>query len=135
MVWNNSNLWVTLSSFFAKNIALIYIQEGQDEKAIEAIQDAKAENPDNIALLQAEADVYYRMGNKEKYNELMQEMVKKNPNDPNVYYNLGVTAAELGDNEKAIEYYKQALEIDPEMTNARMKLLQERKIYNDSFIT
>ncbi len=107
----------------AKNIALIYIQEGEDEKAIEAIKDAKAENPDNIALLQAEADVYYRMGNKEKYNELMQEMVKKNPNDPNVYYNLGVTAAELGDNEKAIEYYKQALEIDPEMTNARMNIV------------
>lgn len=107
----------------AKNIALIYIQEGKDEKAIEAIKDAKAENPDNIALLQAEADVYYRMGNKEKYNELMQEMVKKNPNDPNVYYNLGVTAAELGDNEKAIEYYKQALEIDPEMTNARMNIV------------
>ena len=107
----------------AKNIALIYIQEGEDEKAIEAIKDAKAENPDNTALLQAEADVYYRMGNKEKYNELMQEMVKKNPNDPNVYYNLGVTAAELGDNEKAIEYYKQALEIDPEMTNARMNIV------------
>ena len=53
----------------------------------------------------------------------MQEMVKKNPNDPNVYYNLGVTAAELGDNEKAIEYYKQALEIDPEMTNARMNIV------------
>ena len=107
----------------AKNIALIYIQEGEDEKAIDAIKDAKAENPDNSALLQAEADVYYRMGNKEKYNELMQEMVKKNPNDPNVYYNLGVTAAELGDNEKAIEYYKQALEIDPEMTNARMNIV------------
>ncbi|MBZ9630421.1 tetratricopeptide repeat protein [Salegentibacter sp. LM13S] len=107
----------------AKNIALIYIQEGEDEKAIEAIKDAKAENPDNIALLQAEADVYYRMGNKEKYNELMQEMVKKNPNDPNVYYNLGVTAAELGDNEKAIDYYKKALEIDPEMVNARMNIV------------
>jgi tetratricopeptide (TPR) repeat protein len=107
----------------AKNIALIYIQEGQDEKAIEAIQDAKAENPDNIALIQAEADVYYRMGDKEKYNELMQEIVKKNPNDPNVYYNLGVTAADLGNNEQAIEYYEKALEIDPEMTNARMNIV------------
>jgi len=107
----------------AKNIALIYIQEGEDEKAIEAIKDAKAENPDNIALLQAEADVYYRMGDKEKYNELMEEMVEKNPNDPNIYYNLGVTAAELGDNEQAIEYYKKALEIDPELENARMNIV------------
>lgn len=104
----------------AKNIALIYIQEGENEKAIEAIQEAKSENPDNIALIQAEADVYYRMGNKEKYNELMQEILKKSPNDPNIYYNLGVTAAELGNNEQAIEYYKKALEIDPNMVNARM---------------
>jgi len=120
----------------AKNIALIYIQEGEDEKAIEAIQDAKAENPDNVALLQAEADVYYRMGDKEKYNELMQEIVKKNPNDPNVYYNLGVTAAELGDNEQAIEYYEKALEIDPDMTNARMNIVvailaKERSIIDE----
>ncbi|MBE7639128.1 tetratricopeptide repeat protein [Salegentibacter sp. BLCTC] len=120
----------------AKNIALIYIQEGEDEKAIAAIKDAKEENPDNVALLQAEADVYYRMGDKEKYNELMQEMVKKNPNDPNIYYNLGVTAAELGDNEKAIEYYKKALEIDPDMTNARMNIVvailaKERSIIDE----
>jgi len=107
----------------AKNIALIYIQEGQDEKAITAIQDAKKENPDNIALIQAEADVYYKMGDKEKYNELMQSILEKNPNDPSVYYNLGVTAAELGKNEEAIGYYKKALELDPEMNNARMNIV------------
>lgn len=107
----------------AKNIALIYIQEGQDEKAITAIQDAKKENPDNIALIQAEADVYYKMGDKEKYNELMQSILEKNPNDPSVYYNLGVTAAELGKNEEAIGYYKKALELEPEMNNARMNIV------------
>lgn len=120
----------------AKNIALIYIQEGQDEKAITAIKDAKKENPDNIALIQAEADVYYKMGNKEKYNELMESILEKNPNDPNIYYNLGVTAAELGDNDKAIDYYKKALEIDPEMNNARMNIVvailaQERDIIDE----
>ena len=120
----------------AKNIALIYIQEGEDEKAIDAIKAAKEENPDNVALLQAEADVYYRMGDKEKYNELMQEMVKRNPNDPNIYYNLGVTAAELGDNEKAIDYYKKALEINPDMSNARMNIVvailaKERSIIDE----
>lgn len=119
-----------------RNIASIYIQQGNDEKAIEAIEAAKAADPDNLALLQAEADVYYRMGDKEKYIELMQKMVKDNPNDPNVYYNLGVAYAELKKNEKAVEYYKKALEIDPEMTNARMNIVvailaKERSIIDE----
>ena len=98
----------------AKNIALIHIQEGNNDKAISAMDDAKANNPDDLGLLQAEANMYYQMGDKAKYNQLMNELVKKNPNDANLYYNLGVSTAELGDQEKAVEYYKKALEIKDE---------------------
>ena len=75
----------------AKNIALIHIQEGNNDKAISAMDDAKANNPDDLGLLQAEANMYYQMGDKAKYNQLMNELVKKNPNDANLYYNLGVS--------------------------------------------
>ncbi len=120
----------------AKNIALIYIQEGNNEKAISAMDDAKANNPDDVGLLQAEANMYYQMDDKAKYNELMNELVKKNPNDANLYYNLGVSTAELGDQDKAVEYYKKALEIDPSMDNARMNiaaviLSKEREIIDE----
>ncbi|MDN3594105.1 tetratricopeptide repeat protein [Zunongwangia endophytica] len=106
----------------AKNIALIHIQEGNNDKAIEAMDDAKANNPDDLGLLQAEANMYYQMGDKEQYNQLMSELVKKNPNDANLYYNLGVSTAEIGDQDQAVEYYKKALEIDPDMDNARMNI-------------
>ena len=120
----------------AKNIALIHIQEGNNDKAISAMDDAKANNPDDLGLLQAEANMYYQMGDKAKYNQLMNELVKKNPNDANLYYNLGVSTAELGDQEKAVEYYKKALEIDPDMDNARMNiaaviLSKEREIIDE----
>ena len=107
----------------AKNIALIYIQKGEKDKAIAAIEDAKAENPGDPDLLQAEADMYYNMGNMEKYREIMEQIVEQNPNDPVLYYNLGVSTAELGEKEKAIEYYKRALELDPSMTNARINMV------------
>ncbi|WP_372916944.1 tetratricopeptide repeat protein [Salegentibacter sp.] len=107
----------------AKNIALIYINEEKMDEAVEAMEDAKRENPDNVMLLQAEADMYYRMGDKEKYNEIMKEVLEKSPDDPAIYYNLGVTTAELGDTEGAVEYYEKALELDPSLSEARMNIV------------
>ncbi len=120
----------------AKYIALIYINEGEDEKAMEAMEDARRENPEDVSLIQAEADMYYRMDDMQKYRELMEEVVEKNPNDPTVYYNLGVSATELGDNEAAIEYYEKALELDPtsdeaELNIAAIVLGREREIIDE----
>ncbi len=117
----------------AKNIALIYINQEKMDEAVEAMEVAKRENPDNVMLIQAEADMYYRMGDKEKYNELMKKVLEKSPDDATIYYNLGVTTAELGDTEGAIEYYEKALELDPDMSEARMNIVvailaQEREI-------
>lgn len=102
----------------AKNISLIYIEQDKPEMAAKAIERAKQENPDDIALMQAEADLYYNMGNIEKYNEIMTSIAEKNPNDPVVYYNLGVSAEQLEDFDKAKEFYNKAIELDPEMANA-----------------
>ncbi|HET7361922.1 MAG TPA: tetratricopeptide repeat protein [Salinimicrobium sp.] len=110
------------SGEIAKNIALIYVEKGQSEKALAALQDAKAANPHDIGLLQTEANVYYELGQKDKYREIMEEITAKTPDDPTVFYNLGVTSAEMGDTEKAIEYYRKALELDPTMTNARINM-------------
>ena len=102
----------------AKNISLIYIEQGKPEKAKEAIKRAKAENPDDVALMQAEADLYYNTGDIKQYNTIMSEIAEKNPNDPVVFYNLGVSAEKLEDKEKARDFYEKAIELDPEMVNA-----------------
>ena len=102
----------------AKNIALIYIHKGENDKAIAAMESAKSQNPDDTSLLLSEADMYYQMGDMAKYKELIEKVVEKDPNNPVLYYNLGVTTAEMGDTEKAMEYYKKAIELDPTMINA-----------------
>ena len=106
----------------AKNIALIYIQQGKNDMAIEAMNDAKAANPGDITLLQSEANMYYQMGDKAKYKEIMEEILSKDSKNPTLYYNLGVTAYEMGDSQAAVDYYKKALELNPEMTEARLNI-------------
>ena len=106
----------------AKNIALIFIEKGETEKAIAAMEDAKEGNPNDTGLLQAEADIYYSMGDMEKYREIMEEIVAQDPDNPVLLYNLGVSSAELGEHDRAIEYYERALELDPSMNNARQNI-------------
>ncbi|WP_037373568.1 tetratricopeptide repeat protein [Salinimicrobium xinjiangense] len=106
----------------AKNVALIYIEKGENEKAIAAMEEAKKENPNDAILMQAEADMYYKMGDMQKYRETIEKVVEQNPDDATLYYNLGVSSAELGEKDKAIEHYKRAIELDPEMSNARINI-------------
>ncbi len=105
-----------------KNIALIYITQGKDEEAIKAMEAAKAQNPNDPALMQEEANMFYKLGNLEKYQELMQAIVANDPENPNLLYNLGVSASRLGDNEQAITYYKKALEIKPDYSSAQINI-------------
>ena len=112
----------TLTGEIAKNITLIYIQEDQPDKALTAIKKAKEENPEDISLLQAEADLYYRIGKIDKYEEVMKQVVKMDPENPLLYYNIGVASERLGDKKSAKEYYLQAIELDSEMVNAYINL-------------
>ncbi|MDN6310821.1 MAG: tetratricopeptide repeat protein [Flavobacteriaceae bacterium] len=120
----------------AKNISLIYVQQDKTDEALEAIEEAKKENPDDIAIIQAEADLQYRIGNVEKYSELMKKAVKQDPDNADLHYNLGVSAEQLGDIKTAHKYYKQAIELDPEMENAYVNmasttLAKEREIVEE----
>jgi len=103
-------------------IALIYVEQGKDEEAIKAIDEAKAANPDDVLLKQTEANLYYKLGNVAKYKELMEEIVANDPDNPDLYYNLGVSAGQLGDNEKAIAYYEKAIELKPNYVTAKLNL-------------
>ncbi len=105
-----------------KNLALIYINQGKDEEAIKAMEAAKKENPNDPALMQEEANMFYKLGNIAKYQELMEKIVANDPENPNLLYNLGVSASRLGDNEKALEYYKKALEVKPDYASAQINI-------------
>ena len=101
-----------------KNVALIYISKGENDKAIQAIKDAKAENPDDINLILSEANIYYKMGDTQKFKEIMETATQMDPKNPELQYNLGVIAAESNQPEQAMKYYEKTLELDPNYINA-----------------
>ena len=105
-----------------KNIALIYVSNGENEKAIAAMKDARKENPDDINLLLSEANVHYKMGNIEEFKSLLEEATSKDPNNAELQYNLGVIAAESGDIESAKTYYNRSIELDPTFVNAQINM-------------
>ena len=96
-----------------KNIALIYVQLGETDKAIAAIKDARKINPEDLNLLLSEADLYMKLGDKDMFKVLMQEAIKRDPENAILYYNLGVINTEQGQFEDAINYYKKSIELDP----------------------
>ncbi|MFC5044985.1 tetratricopeptide repeat protein [Aquimarina hainanensis] len=120
----------------AKNIVLIYVSQGKNEEAMQAMANAKKENPNDASLMQAEADMYYKLGDVAKYKSIMEEIVKNDPENPDLFYNLGVSASRLGDNDKAVEYYKKAIDLKPgyeaaQVNVAAVILGKEKKIVDE----
>ena len=105
-----------------KNIALIYVQNGDNEKALQAMTVARAEAPDDLNLLLTEANVYYSMGNTPKFKELLEIAIQKDPMNPELQYNLGVICADTDDFESSKKYYLRAIELNPDYTNAYINL-------------
>jgi len=107
----------------AKNIALIYIEKGETDKALAAIDKAKATNPDDFNLLVAEANVRYKLDQKDKYKVLVSKALSINPNNVDLLFNLGVVSADEEEYDAAKGYYIKALEVDTTYNRARMNLV------------
>ncbi|NDI98864.1 tetratricopeptide repeat protein [Flavobacterium sp. LaA7.5] len=105
-----------------KNIALIYINQGEKEKGMAAIAEAKKANPNDTSLLMAEAQIYLEAKDYENYKKAVTQVLNQGSQDPNLYFNLGVTSAKSGQKEEAALYYKKAIELDPKYMAAYQNL-------------
>lgn len=105
-----------------KNVALIYTQLGQDDKALDAYKDARAKDPNDVNLILNEANLFYKMGDKDKFKALMAEAANVAPDNPDLFYNIGVINMEQGNIEEARDAYKKAIAINPGYVNAQLNL-------------
>ena len=105
-----------------KNIALIYQEQGKNDEALAAYEDAIANNPDDVNLVLNKANLYYTLGDKDKFKELMSQASDMAPDNPDLLYNIGVINMEQGNMEEARAAYLKALEVDPGYVNAQLNL-------------
>jgi len=101
-------------SIILRNLTIAYIEKGDNENALYLMKELREENPEDISLIRTEAEMVYKMGDVERYKELMQEVLSLDSTNPEIYFNLGVVSKNIGDNEKALEYYENALELKPD---------------------
>ena len=104
-----------------KNIALIYVQQGKNDEAKKSLSEARVANPDDTSLAMAEADLYLKLEDYAMYKKIVTEVLDKNPNDADLLYNLGVISSKTNGAD-AEAYYKKAIAIKPDYTNAYLNL-------------
>lgn len=106
----------------ATQIASIYLNKGENEKALEAIKNARALDPSNTTLIITEANTQYNLGNIEEFERLTKEAVINAPNNTELLFNLGVVSVKAGKTQEAKEYYKKVIALDPKNDDANTNL-------------
>lgn len=105
-----------------RNYALILVEKGEKEKALQAILEAKKDNPEDTSLALTEANLYLDAKDYTSYKRVIEEVLQKSPNDADLYYNLGVISGTSANTADAEKYYKKAIELKPDYSNAYLNL-------------
>lgn len=105
-----------------KKVAYILTEKGKIPEAKNAFEEARKENPEDVSLIIAEAELYYKEKDLVTYKRLLTSALEKNPNNVELIYNLGVTSHNNKDFEEAEKLYSKAISIDPKYTLAYLNL-------------
>ncbi|KQC34012.1 hypothetical protein AAU57_12230 [Nonlabens sp. YIK11] len=95
------------------NLAWMYKNDGELEKAKTLFSDAQAKYPNDESLKLASADIYLLLGMNDEYEKAISKL-NNNITDPKVFENLGIAAGEKENWDQAIDYYKKSIELNPD---------------------
>ena len=105
-----------------KNIALIYVAKGFKEKALKIIDETKNFNGFDEALAMVEANLYLETKDYEVFDLLAGTILEINPKNAQLASDFGMSCQKELYFEGAEYYYKKAITIDPQYTDAYIYL-------------
>ena len=105
-----------------KNLASCYLGLNDDEKALEMIQMGLDKFPGDPGMVLEKVNLYLKEGKGEEAIADLQRLHDLDPNNPSILFVLGTLYGEessvIYDGEKAANYYKSAIDMNPEYYDA-----------------
>jgi tetratricopeptide (TPR) repeat protein len=95
-----------------------YIALKDSAKALDALERGYAQYPDSTLIIFELVNYNLSAGNSEEGMKYLQVAENLAGDNPSIYFAKGTLFEKLGDKEKAMAAYRQALEVDPEFFNA-----------------
>lgn len=105
-------------------LAEVYFLTFQDEAAIDQLRILSQQEPDNRHVWGPMAAYLTKLGRYAEAQEALDTYLAFAPDDPNVYNLLGDLQREQGNYTEAIEWFRTALEVDPEYLLARVGIAE-----------
>ena len=109
-----------------KNLAACYTGLENDEKSLEVIQEGLDKFPGNAGLIIEKVNLYLKQGNGEAAIADLNQLHELDPNNASILFILGTIygddSHEIFDADKAIKYYNDAIEVNPEFYDADYNL-------------
>jgi len=118
------------------NYGRMLAEQGDHERAVELLQRAHELKPDNSAVVQLLANLYIQMDEKGKALGMYEEALKQEADNPDLYFNKSILHIQLAQNleaegdttaaekqyENAISTMEKSAELNPEDTEAKIRL-------------
>lgn len=104
---------------------LIWLEKSQNEdldKALELVEQARKDMPENLDIMREEINLLLSLERKEEALAKSEAAIQAEPENPSLYYITAYLYDEVGQGEKAEEFYKKAIEINPEYFDANYNL-------------
>ncbi|MBR4390948.1 MAG: tetratricopeptide repeat protein [Bacteroidales bacterium] len=105
-----------------KNLAACYNGMGDQEKGIETIQQGLDKFPGDAGLIIEKVNVYLKQGRGEEALADLNKLQELDPDNPSILFILGTIFGDekndIFDGQKAIDYYMQAININPNYYDA-----------------
>ena len=99
-----------------------FLDAAEYEKALEYFKKALNKKPDDTAILDRLAKTYYMLGNYNLAEDFLMQRVESSGVDYCTFNNLGMVFERNGQPDRAIEYYKVAIEMDESEPSAWINL-------------
>lgn len=102
------------SIFLKKELAVLYLQQEENEKALQVVEEILKQEPHSEDALILAATIKKTLGQDDEAEQMYEKVLKNNPRRQNVYKLLGKIYLNEGDLENALRIFKQMTQVFPD---------------------